>query len=52
MDDQRVEVACVDHGAAQDQRVADRARAFREGHRAGLLQQPDLGEVLAAQTPW
>ena len=50
MDEKRVEVAGVDHGPAQDQRVADRARPLGEGYGAGLLEQADLGEVRPAQS--
>ena len=49
-DHQCVEGGGVRQGPAQHPRIGHRAIAVREGHRAGFLQQPDLGHGLAGQS--
>ncbi len=49
MDDERVEIARIGHGAAHDERVGDRAGAVGEGDRTGLLQEAELGHLASGE---
>ena len=49
VDDQHVEIAGIGQRAGQHAGTGDRPRAVGEEHRAGLLQEADLGHFLAAQ---
>ena len=50
--DQRVEIAGIGQRAPHHLRVGDASVAVGEGDRAGGLQQPDLGHLLAAHALW
>jgi hypothetical protein len=49
MNDQRIEIARIGHGAAHDARIAQGARSIAESDCACLLKQPDFGNLLALQ---